>query len=64
VEAVPQEGLYPPGDVTALQERLSALFGDAAAGERALGAARARCAPEIVAKDLQRVYGPKLHPRG
>jgi glycosyltransferase involved in cell wall biosynthesis len=63
-EAVPEEGLYPPGDVAALQERLGALFGDAAAGERALAAARARCAPEIVAKELQRVYGPKLHPRG
>jgi glycosyltransferase involved in cell wall biosynthesis len=63
-EAVPEEGLYPPGDVAALQERLTALFGDAAAGERALAAARARSAPEIVAKELRRVYGPKLQPRG
>ena len=44
-EAVPPEGLYPPGDVAALQQRLQALYGDAAAGERALAAARAPAAP-------------------
>ena len=32
-EIVPEEGLYPPGDVAALAERLTALWGDAAAGE-------------------------------
>ena len=63
-EAVPEEGLYPPGDVAALQERLTALFGDGQAGERALAAARARSAPEVVADDLRRVYGPKLRHRG
>ena len=45
-ETVPGEGLYPPGDVAALTERVRALYGDAAAGERALdaraGALRAR----------------------
>ncbi len=46
VEAVPEEGLYPPGDVDALAARLTALWRDAAAGERALAAARARSAPE------------------
>jgi glycosyltransferase involved in cell wall biosynthesis len=63
-EAVPEEGLYPPGDVAALQERLTALFGDAAAGGRALAVARARSAPEVIAQELLRVYGPKLQPRG
>ena len=46
VEAVPEEGLYPPGDVDALAARLTALWRDAAAGERALAAARARSAPD------------------
>jgi glycosyltransferase involved in cell wall biosynthesis len=63
-EAVPEEGLYPSGDVPALQERLKALFGDAAAGERALAAARARSAPEVVAEQLQAVYGPQLRSHG
>ncbi|RKQ92850.1 glycosyltransferase involved in cell wall biosynthesis [Solirubrobacter pauli] len=56
-EAVPEEGLYPPGAVEALQGRLTALFGDAQAGERALRAARARSAPEVIAKQLAEVYG-------
>jgi glycosyltransferase involved in cell wall biosynthesis len=64
IEAVPHEGLYPPGDVAALQERLSSLFGNGQAGERALAAARARSAPEVVSADLQRIYGPKLRPHG
>ena len=51
-EAVPEEGLYPAGDVDALQARLGALYGDAAAGERALAAARARSAPEVIAEHL------------
>ena len=32
VEAVPEEGLYPTGDVAALAARLAALYRDAAAG--------------------------------
>ena len=40
-ELVPEEGLYPPGDVDALAARVQSLWGDAAAGERALAAARA-----------------------
>lgn len=56
-EAVPEEGLYPPGDVEALQGRLTALFGDAQAGERALRVARARSAPEVIAAKLAEVYG-------
>jgi len=56
-EAVPAEGLYPPGDVLALAERVSALRGDAAAGDRALVAARERTAPAAVAAALRGIYG-------
>jgi glycosyltransferase involved in cell wall biosynthesis len=63
-EAVPEEGLYPPGDVEALRERITALYGDAAAGDRALAAVRARSAPEVIAGRLRTIYGPQLHPRG
>jgi glycosyltransferase involved in cell wall biosynthesis len=55
-EAVPEEGLYPPGDVGALAERLRVLWRDAAAGERALAAARARSAPEVIGSALTAVY--------
>jgi glycosyltransferase involved in cell wall biosynthesis len=55
-EAVPEEGLYPPGDVPALAERLRSLYGDAEAGERALAAARARSAPEVIAAQLAALY--------
>lgn len=57
-EAVPEEGLYPPGDIDALQQRLSALYANAEAGERALAAARARSAPEVIAGALTDIYGP------
>ena len=53
-ELVPEEGLYPPGDVAALAARLRRLWGDAAAGERALAVVRERCAPEAVARALAR----------
>jgi glycosyltransferase involved in cell wall biosynthesis len=55
-ELVPEEGLYPPGDVAALTARLRRLWGDAAAGERALAVVRERCAPEAVARALRAVY--------
>jgi glycosyltransferase involved in cell wall biosynthesis len=55
-ELVPEEGLYPPGDVAALAGRLRALWGDAAAGERALAVARERAAPPRVAAALRAVY--------
>jgi glycosyltransferase involved in cell wall biosynthesis len=55
-EAVPGEGLYPPGDVAALTDRVRALFGDAAAGERALKLARSRYAPPVVASQLSELY--------
>ncbi len=55
-EAVPEEGLYAPGDVAALAGRLQALWGDAAAGERALARARERWAPDVIAAGLREVY--------
>ena len=55
-ELVPGEGLYPRGDVDALTARLRVLWGDAAAGERALAAVRARTAPSVVANALRAVY--------
>ena len=58
-EAVPGEGLYPPGDVAALAERVRALFGDAGAGERALAHARARYAPPVVASQLRELYSER-----
>jgi glycosyltransferase involved in cell wall biosynthesis len=55
-ETVPEEGLYRPGDVDALAERISALYGDGAAGERAIASARRRYAPAVVATQLREVY--------
>jgi glycosyltransferase involved in cell wall biosynthesis len=55
-ETVPEEGLYPPGDVAALAERAGALFGDTVAGERALERARERFAPAAVAAQLRELY--------
>jgi glycosyltransferase involved in cell wall biosynthesis len=57
-EAVPAEGLYAPGDVSALAQRVRELFGDADAGERALAVARSRFAPAVVAAALREVYNP------
>jgi glycosyltransferase involved in cell wall biosynthesis len=53
---VPEDCLAAPGDEAALAERVAARFRDAAAGERALAVARARCAPEVVAAALREVY--------
>ena len=55
-DAVPPEGLYPPGDVHALAERLTGLYGDAAAGERSLELVRARHAPHVIAATLRGIY--------
>jgi glycosyltransferase involved in cell wall biosynthesis len=55
-EVVPEEGLYEPGDLHGLTARISALWADEAAGERALSTARARCAPSVVAAALRDVY--------
>ena len=55
-EAVPPEGLYTPGDVAGLAERIAALWADEGAGERALAAVRERAAPAVVAAALAEVY--------
>ena len=55
-EIVPEEGLYPPGDVAALSERMRALWADAAAGERARQTIATRAAPAVVASALRDVY--------
>jgi glycosyltransferase involved in cell wall biosynthesis len=55
-EVVPEEGLYEPGDIDALADRVRALWQDGAGGERALTAVRARCAPSVVAEALREVY--------
>ncbi len=56
-EIVPAEGLHPPGDVPALAARIRARYGDAAAGDAALAAARDRVAPAVVGAALRAVYG-------
>ncbi|HEX8104751.1 MAG TPA: glycosyltransferase [Solirubrobacteraceae bacterium] len=55
-ELVPPAWRYPPGDTAALAERARALYGDQAAGEHALAAARALTAPAAVAARLRSVY--------
>jgi glycosyltransferase involved in cell wall biosynthesis len=55
-EVVPAEGHYAPRDVPALAERVQALWGDTAAGERSLAAVRERCSPPVVAAALRDVY--------
>jgi glycosyltransferase involved in cell wall biosynthesis len=55
-ETVPEEGLYPPGDVASCADRVRVLFADAAAGDRALAVARARFAPPVIASHLRALY--------
>jgi glycosyltransferase involved in cell wall biosynthesis len=55
-ELVPPEWRYAPGDACGLAERASALYGDEAAGERALQIARALTSPPAVAARLRAVY--------
>jgi glycosyltransferase involved in cell wall biosynthesis len=55
-ETVPEAGLYPPGDVAALADRVAARYRDATAGEEALALARERTSPEVVARALAEVY--------
>jgi glycosyltransferase involved in cell wall biosynthesis len=56
-ELVPDDALFPPADTNALAGRLQRLWGDTAAGERALGLVRERCAPDVVARALGEAYG-------
>jgi glycosyltransferase involved in cell wall biosynthesis len=55
-EVVPAEGLYPPGDISVLASKVTALWADAAAGDRALAVAQARFAPAVVGAALRAVY--------
>jgi glycosyltransferase involved in cell wall biosynthesis len=55
-ELVPEAGLHEPGDVAAMAERIRALWRDGAAGDAALGLARERTAPAVVAAALRQVY--------
>src|SRR4051794_15971278 len=55
-DAVAPEGLYEPGDVDALAQRLRQLYGDAEAGARALQRARERYAPGVIAATLRAIY--------
>ena len=55
-ELVPEEGLYPAGDAAALAGRARRLWGDEAAGNRALAIVRERCEPATVARALADVY--------
>jgi glycosyltransferase involved in cell wall biosynthesis len=55
-EIVPPAGLHPAGDVATAAERITALYGDAVAGETALAVARERTAPAVVAAALRAVY--------
>ncbi len=55
-DIVPAAGLHAPGDVAAMGDRITALWGDERAGEAALAAVRARTAPAVVAAALREVY--------
>ena len=61
-EAVPPEGLYEPGNVQELAERLHTLYADAQAGERSLQLARERYAPSVIATTLRAIYDRNSHP--
>jgi glycosyltransferase involved in cell wall biosynthesis len=60
--AVPPEGLYEPGDIAALAQRLQQLYGNADAGERALRLAHQRHAPRVIAATLRAIYDRNSHP--
>jgi glycosyltransferase involved in cell wall biosynthesis len=55
-ELVPEDGLVPPGDVAALTAAVTARYGDAAAGERGIAAARAHASPDATAAALAALY--------
>ncbi|HEY2633044.1 MAG TPA: glycosyltransferase family 4 protein [Solirubrobacteraceae bacterium] len=56
-ELVEEAGLAQPGEAGSLAEAIGRLWGDAAAGVRAQERVREVCAPEIVARGLEAVYG-------
>jgi glycosyltransferase involved in cell wall biosynthesis len=53
---VPEPELVEPDSEVELAARVAARFGDEAAGERALAAARERTSPEVVGAALREVY--------
>jgi glycosyltransferase involved in cell wall biosynthesis len=55
-ELVEDAALVAPGDPQALAAALTRLAADGAAGERARERVRAVCAPELVARELARIY--------
>jgi glycosyltransferase involved in cell wall biosynthesis len=56
-ELVPAEGLVPPAAPDVLAARAQRLWGDTAAGERALAVVRERTSPAVVARALADAYG-------
>jgi glycosyltransferase involved in cell wall biosynthesis len=55
-DAIPPEGLYDPGDVDQLAERLTALYANPRAAGDALSIARERHAPHVIAATLRGIY--------
>jgi glycosyltransferase involved in cell wall biosynthesis len=55
-ELVEPSGLVPPNDPDALAEAITKRYGDERAGNVAIRSARARVAPEVVAKSLSAAY--------
>ncbi len=56
-ELVEEPGLAKPGDAASLAEAIGRLWGDAAAGSRAGERMGELCAPEVVARGLEAIYG-------
>jgi glycosyltransferase involved in cell wall biosynthesis len=55
-ELIEDAALVAPGDAAALAEATARIASDGAAGERARERVRAVCAPELVARELARIY--------
>jgi glycosyltransferase involved in cell wall biosynthesis len=55
-ELVEEAALVAPGDPQGLAAAMTRLAGDSAAGERARERVRVVCAPELVARELARIY--------
>jgi glycosyltransferase involved in cell wall biosynthesis len=55
-QLVDEDGLVAPGDPNALADAIKRRFGDRAAGERGIAAARALAAPGVVARQLRAAY--------
>jgi glycosyltransferase involved in cell wall biosynthesis len=55
-ELLPDDALVPAGDAGALADAITRLAGDRVAGERGRERIRARCAPEVIAGSLARIY--------